>query len=218
MGATAFFGMAKAGIAAATTALGPVGAGFVLMYGVAPAAGMLTGMSWGSSVGALKGQTASETVKANWTLFLLDGLKDVVLPWLNMMIGFTEKSKSSKLKIMGALSFFTVALTLKSMYHTTTASMYDAIGKNLAKIGYSVLAPYTPLAITTYMERQAEANMAKPGSVTVVKPQRIEDSSTTCEGKRKTVPPRCEDTAGCVWVKGSKGRKGRCEPHRKRIK
>ena len=33
MGATAFFAMAKAGIAAATTALGPVGAGFVLMYG-----------------------------------------------------------------------------------------------------------------------------------------------------------------------------------------
>ena len=222
MGATAGFGVAKAGIAAATTALGPVGAagGFLLMYGVAPAAGMLSGMTWGSSVGALKGQAASETVKAHWAMFLRDGLNHDVLPWLTGMIGVVPEkrlSKSSKLKIMGALSFLTVALTLKYRYHTTTASVYDAIGTNLAKTGISVLAPYAPLAMTTFMESQAEANMAKPGSVTVVKPQRIEDSSI-CGGKRKTVPPRCEDTKGCVWVKGSKGRKGRCEPHRKRIK
>ena len=215
---TTTFGImgAMAGYGAAI-AMGPVGAGItVFTHGVGPVIGMLSGMAWGSSVGSMTGQAASETVKANWTLFLVNGLKDQVLPWLTMMIGFTEKSKSSKLKFMGALSFLTVVLILKYQYHTATASMYDAIGTNLAKTGISVLAPYTPLAMTTFMESQAEANMAKPGSVTVVKPQRIE--AVTCEGKRKTVPPKCEDTAGCVWVKGSKGRKGRCEQQRKRIK
>ena len=214
MGAVAGYG--------AAIAMGPVGAGVtVFTHGLGPAIGILGGVMWGSSVGATKGKAASETVKAHWAMFIRDGIHHDVLPWLTGMIGIVPEkrlSKSSKLKIMGALSFLTVALTLKYRYHTATASVYDAIGTNLAKTGISVLAPYAPLAMTTFMESQAEANMAKPGSVTVVKPQRIEDSSTTCEGKRKTVPPRCEDTAGCVWVKGSKGRKGRCEPHRKRIK
>ena len=141
MGATAFFGMAKAGIAAATTALGPVGAcaGFVLMYGVAPAAGMLTGMSWGSSVGALKGQAASETVKAHWVMFLLNGLKHDVLPWLTGMIGIVPEkrlSKSSKLKIMGALSFLTVALTLKYQYPRPPRPCTTRSGKTSPRQGW----------------------------------------------------------------------------------
>ena len=86
MGATAGW-LAKAGIAAATTALGPVGAagGFsLLMYGVGPAIGMLSGMTWGFSVGALTGQAASETVKAHWAMFIRNGLNHDVLPYMNI--------------------------------------------------------------------------------------------------------------------------------------
>ena len=137
------------------------------------------------------------------------------------MIGVVPEkrlSKSSKLKIMGALSFLTVALTLKYRYHTTTASVYDAIGTNLAKTGdFGVGAGTPPCHDHVYGEPgRSQHGQARVGDRRKTsKDRRFFDD---LRRKAQNSAPKVRGDKGVRLGEGFEREKGRCEPHRKRIK